>query len=110
MVKTFSKNQSIEIERLRALFPPEILVKVSHAEEGGFCAEVHIDNNVLYTDAETISELIDMINDSVRTYFEIPAGFISLMPEYIPPLEMAQQLGLMPQSTVNIPLLEFTHN
>lgn len=110
MAKNIPKGKIAEIERLRALFPAEILVKVSRAEESGFCAEVHIDNNVLYTDAETISELIDMINDAVRTYLEIPAEFISHMGEYIPPLEMTQQLGLMPQTTVNIRLLEFVRD
>ncbi len=110
MVKNISKDKIAEIERLRALFPAEILVKVSRAEEGGFCAEIHINNEVLCTDAESVSELIDMINDAVRTYFEVPTEFVSYMGEYIPPLEMTQQLGLMPQTTVNIPLLEFAQN
>ncbi|MDP1689347.1 MAG: hypothetical protein Q8L47_04450 [bacterium] len=110
MVKDISKSKVVEIKRLRALFPQEITVKVSLADEGGFCAEVYIDNEVLYTDAEAISELIDMINDSIRTYFEIPTEFTSYMGEYIPPLEMMQKLGLMPQTTINIPLLEFAHN
>ncbi|MEK7576604.1 MAG: hypothetical protein AAB482_02820 [Patescibacteria group bacterium] len=107
MAKNISQDKVTEIERLRALFPAEILAKVSHAEEGGFSAEVHIDNNVLYTDAETISELIDMINDAVRTYFEIPSEFTSQMGEYIPPLETLQQLGFMTQTTLNIGLLEY---
>lgn len=110
MLKDLSKNKVAEIKRLRALFPAQITAKVSLADEGGFCAEVHIDNEVLYTDAEAISELIDMINDSIRTYFEIPTEFISYMSEYIPQLEMMQKLGLLPQTTINIPLLEFAHN
>ena len=110
MIKKISKNKLAEIKKLRALFPAEIIVKVSHAEEGGFCAEVHIKNEILYTDSESISGLIDMINDAIRTYFEIPTEYISQMGEYIPPLYMMQKLGLLPQTTVNIPLLEFTHN
>lgn len=110
MTKNISKDKVAGIEQLRALFPAEILVKVSRAEEGGFCAEVHINNEVLYTDAESISELIDMINDAVRTYFEIPVEFVSYMGEYIPSLDMMRQLGLMPQTTINIPLFDFAHN
>ncbi len=81
MDKKLSEKEAAEAKRLISLFPSEIVVKISHAEEGGFCAEIFIEKDKLLTQGETVSELIEMINDAVRTYFEVPASLVSLMPE-----------------------------
>lgn len=84
-----------EIHRLRALFPAEIEVRIRRSEDGGFVAEVGTFPGVI-TESDTFSELIEMINDAVMSYFEVPAKFASFVANYIPPLEMAQAFGVFP--------------
>ncbi|MEK7124569.1 MAG: hypothetical protein AAB877_02715 [Patescibacteria group bacterium] len=84
-----------EINRLRSLFPSQILVRVHRSDAGDFCAEVTTFPGC-FTEADTFSELIEMINDAVRTYFEIPRKYFSFMPEYLPPIKMAQDFNAFP--------------
>ena len=37
-----------------------------------------------------------MVNDAVKTYFEIPEKYFSFMPEYLAPIEMAQKFNIFP--------------
>ncbi|MCR4328681.1 MAG: type II toxin-antitoxin system HicB family antitoxin [Patescibacteria group bacterium] len=80
MVK-ISKKQIVEINRLRGLFPKSIRVRVERSADGGFCAEVKTFPGCV-TEANTFSELIEMVNDAVRTYFEVPERLVSYMPIY----------------------------
>ena len=105
MELTVDKNR--EIYRLRELFPHEVEVRVRRSHDGGFVAEILTFKGLL-TDAETFSELIEMINDAVITYFEIPKEYVSYMPNYVPPLAIAQEFGAFPtfdgERNVRLPL------
>ncbi len=37
-----------------------------------------------------------MVNDAVLTYFEVPNQYVSFVPNYIPPLNVAQEFGVFP--------------
>jgi predicted RNase H-like HicB family nuclease len=106
MVKLQPKDEN-EIYRLRKLFPHSIAVRVRRSEDGGFFAEILTFKRVI-TEADTFSELIEMVNDAVMTYLEIPKEYISYMPSYIPPLEVAQEFGIFPtfekEKEINLPL------
>lgn len=105
MVRKLTNEEMLSLQKLVEQFPREILVKTSFAEEGGFNAEILVNNETLYTSADSISELIGMINDAVRTYFEVGEKLVPFMPEYIPPTSVMQQLGFLPQFTA-IPRFE----
>lgn len=95
MKKGFSAKDTKEINRLRALFPQEIEVRVSRSEDGGFIAAVRNFPGVS-TEANTFSELIEMVNDALLTYFEIPAQYAPFVVSYLPPIEAAQAAGIYP--------------
>ncbi len=76
--------------------PKKLPVALFRSEEGGFCAEVKINNDILRTEAENLPELIEMVNDAVYTYFEIPEKLISEAPTYVPPIKVAQDTNLYP--------------
>ncbi|MCL4405511.1 MAG: hypothetical protein M1361_02610 [Patescibacteria group bacterium] len=94
------KREVEEVNKYRALFPSEIKVSVERSENGDFLATIHTFSG-LFTEASSFSELIEMVNDAVKTYFEIPDKFIPYVPNYIPPIEAAQKLDIFPiiQST-----------
>ncbi|MBI2055412.1 MAG: type II toxin-antitoxin system HicB family antitoxin [Candidatus Sungbacteria bacterium] len=94
MPKLTAKDKK-EIYRLRALFPHKIGVRVRRSGDGGFFAEAVTFPGV-FTEADTFSELIEMVNDAVMTYFEVPQKYVSFMPNYIPPLRVAQEFGAFP--------------
>lgn len=84
-----------EVIRLRAFLPPSIRVHVERSEDGGFCASVTSIPGVR-TEADTFSELIDMVNDAVLTHFEVSAEVRPDIPAYLPPLEVVRTLDLFP--------------
>ena len=94
MAKLTSKDKK-EISRLRALFPDKIEVSAARAEEGGFVAEI-LTYPGCYTQGETFSELLVMINDCLYTYFDIPEKYVPYMPEYLAPMSLAERLGIVP--------------
>lgn len=90
-----TKEKIKEVKRLRGLFPKEIKVGVERSEDGGFVAEIKTFPGC-FTEAETFSELIEMANDAVITFFDVPETYASFMPSYIPPLKAAQLLNEFP--------------
>ncbi|OGZ52635.1 MAG: hypothetical protein A3B25_00355 [Candidatus Ryanbacteria bacterium RIFCSPLOWO2_01_FULL_48_26] len=89
------KAEIKEINRFRALFPDEIRVNIARSENGDFTARIDTFKG-LFTEGSNFSELIEMVNDAVKTYYEVPKKFISYMPNYIPPLKVAQALDVFP--------------
>jgi len=85
-----------EISRLQVLFPNKIEVLVARAEEDGFIAEI-LTYPGCYTEGETFSELLFMINDCLYTCFDIPEKYVSYMPEYLAPMSLAEHLGIAPK-------------
>jgi predicted RNase H-like HicB family nuclease len=84
-----------EVNRLRELFPQEINVSVSRSGEGTFLARVNTFRGI-FTEGKTFFELMEMINDAIQTYFEIPEKYASYMPSYIPSVGLAQFLEEFP--------------
>jgi len=80
-----------EVFRLRDLFPDKINVQVTRSEDGGFSGEI-LTYPKCFTEADSFSELIDMFNDALYTYFDIPEDLIPYMPTYVAPVEMARDL------------------
>jgi predicted RNase H-like HicB family nuclease len=95
-----SKKAQLDIQRLRAAFPKQLAVQVARSADGGFVAAV-ISIPGAQTQAESFSELLDMINDAIRTFFEIPAKYLAYMPTYLSSIEMAQQLDAYPVREVD---------
>jgi len=83
-----------EVNELKARFPREISVVVEKYQDG-FIANVKTFAGCL-TEASSYSELIEMVNDAVRSYFEIPEQYLPFMPTYRPPLSEATRLGVFP--------------
>ena len=84
-----------EINKLRGLFPSQINVTISRVEDGTFLACVDTFEGAR-TEGNNFSELIEMVNDIVKTYLEIPERFLPYMPNYIPSIELAQKLNVFP--------------
>jgi len=105
-MKKITKENIKKINELRGLFPNEINVKVHRSDNGKFCAEI-ITFTGCFTESDTFSGLIEMVNDVVKTYFEIPAKYLSFMPDYIAPIEIAQHFNVFPviEGTKNLNLV-----
>lgn len=84
-----------KIESFRKLFPKRIEVMVNFSEDGGYWAEVKTFPGC-FTQAETFSELIEMVNDAVATILEIPRNYLPYMPTYLPPTSLAEKFNLFP--------------
>lgn len=94
MKKLTIKNIEI-IRGFRKQFPREINVSVRRGENGQYCAEVNTFKGC-FTESNTFSGLIEMVNDAVRTYLGIPEKYFSFMPEYLPPVKLAVMLNIFP--------------
>jgi predicted RNase H-like HicB family nuclease len=99
MVKLSSQDIK-KINYFRNLFPHTIKVKVSLSSEGGFCVEILTFSGCL-TQAETFSELIEMVNDAVATMLEVPRKYLPHMPTYMPPVTLAQRLNVFPSLKIS---------
>lgn len=100
-----TKRQVQTIKKLKGLFPGAVSVETERLKDGGFFAEIK-DFPGLFTEANTFSELIEMVNDAVRTYLEIPKEFLAYMPTYLPSVEAAKKLDVFPGRTRNEILLK----
>lgn len=76
--------------------PNEVEVSIIRSKDSGFCAKVQIRDDILRTQAETFSGLIEMVNDAIYAYFEVPKKYLPDMPAYIPPVKVASKLNLCP--------------
>lgn len=94
MPKLTQKDRK-EINHLRSLFPAEITVNANYSQDDGFYADI-LTYPGCHTQGETFSELIDMINDCMYTYFDVPEKYLSSMFSYMPPIEMGKKLGILP--------------
>jgi len=83
------------IQKLRKQFPQFIKLKAIRSGDGGFVAEILSFPGCL-TQGDTFSELVEMINDCVKTYLGIPRKYFSYMPTYLPSVKMAQDFDVFP--------------
>jgi predicted RNase H-like HicB family nuclease len=89
-----------DVRRLRSLFPDTLNIYVRRSKDGGFYAAITSFPGC-FTEADTLSELIGMVNDVVYTYFEIPQKYLSYMPSYLLPLEVAKSFGMFPVKKID---------
>lgn len=97
MEKKLSSIDVGKIKALRAKFPARIDVRVLRSEDGGFVAAISTFPGC-NTQGDTLSELVEMVNDCVKTYLDIPQKYYSYMPTYLPPVSVAQDLDIFPIS------------
>ena len=75
-----------QIQEYRAKLPARVNVRIE-SEDGGFWAKITTLDGKLsncYTQADTISELVEMINDAVKTHFDIPEEIREEVGFYVP--------------------------
>ena len=94
-MKKITPKEVEEIKKMRNLFPDKIIVEITRSEDGGFCADIHTFPGC-FTEADTFSELIEMVNDCAKVYFNIPQKYFSFMPDFIPPITEAQRFKIFP--------------
>ena len=98
----FDPKAVAKIKKYRALFPREIKVLVRRGDQG-YLAEV-LNWPGAYTQADTFAELIFMVNDCVRTILEVPRKYATEMPNYLPPLDLAQKFNEFPSIVQKEPI------
>ena len=98
-----TKTDIKRIKELRGKFPKRISVRAGRSLDGGFVAEITTFPGC-HTQAETLSELIDMVNDCIKTYMEIPVKHYPFMPTYLPPVNIVYNLDVFPyrQKEINL--------
>ena len=94
-MKKMTQKTIKEVSKFRPLFPKEISVLVRRGDNGKYCAEVTTYKGC-FTEGNTLSELIEMVNDVVRMYLDVPEKYFQYMPEYFPPIGLAQRFGVFP--------------
>ncbi len=115
MNKNIIKKDIEKIKDLRSKFPAQISAKVSRSEDGGFVAEI-LSFPGCVTQGETLSELVEMVNDCVKTYLNVPQKFFQYIPTYLPPVSVAHELDAFPapkrsrEVTMKISLYEGARN
>jgi len=88
-----------EVKKLRGSFPSQINVTISRVEDGTFLARIDTFEGSR-TEGNNFSELIEMVNDAVKTYLEVPKKLIPYMPDYVPSIETAQKLNVFPVTQI----------
>lgn len=82
LTKSMKKSQR-EYLKYIMLLPRKLSVDIYKAEEGGFWAKVK-ELPGCNTQGENFVDLVDMINDAVFTYFEVPQNARKSLGHYIP--------------------------
>ncbi|GEM_PF-2195635 len=77
------KNSATNIALLHMVLPDTLKVEIGKSDDGGLYAIVH---NLpgCYTQAANFVELIEMVNDAVFSYFEVPEPLRDKFGFYIP--------------------------
>ena len=89
------KINAKKVKEFRQKFPKHINTRVIRSKDGGFVAEL-LSFPGCVTQGETLSELVEMVNDCVKTYFDVPQKFFQYIPTYLPPVSVAQELDAFP--------------
>ncbi len=76
--------------KLRSQFPRQINVSIRYGEDWSFVARIN-DYPGCITEGNTFSELIEMVNDCLYTYFGIPLKYLGFMPTYLPKVSVATE-------------------
>ena len=90
-----TKKDAQEINRYKGLLPGELTVDILPSKDGGLVCEIKTFPGC-FTQGETLLELMEMINDAVYTYLEIPKKYLRYMPGYNPSAKMAHDFSGFP--------------
>lgn len=93
-----TKKEAKEINRLKGLLPSELTVDINPSKDGGLFCDIKTFSGC-FTQGENLSELMEMINDAVCTYLEIPKKYLRHMPRYNPSAKMAHDFSGFPLPT-----------
>jgi predicted RNase H-like HicB family nuclease len=96
-MKKLSQKDKEKIISLIKDFPKKISVTINRSEDDGFWATIN-DFQGCNTQGDTLSELIEMVNDCLYCYLDVPLKYISYMPSYLPSVGMAQEFNIFPAS------------
>ena len=78
-----TKHNNKSIYRYMLMLPGKLQVQVRRTAKGGFWAKV-VGFPGCYTQAKDFEELMEMVNDAVFTYLDIPGKFRNSLGRYIP--------------------------
>lgn len=56
--------------------------------------EEKLQNTTFYVEADSVSELVDLLNDSLLDYLDFPDNIKSKMPKLLPPKEFLDEEGI----------------
>ena len=90
-----AKKDLKEINRLKGLLPGELIVDIRPSKDSGLVCEIKTFPGC-FTQGENLFDLMEMINDAVYTYLDIPQKYISRMPGYNPSAKMAHDFSGFP--------------
>jgi predicted RNase H-like HicB family nuclease len=93
-----TKKAAKEINRFKGLFPGELTVDIYPSKDGGLVCDIKTFQGC-FTQGENLFELMEMINDAVYTYLEIPRKYLRHMPGYDPSTKMAHDFSGFPLPT-----------
>lgn len=74
-------------------FPSTISVSIKPSEDGGYIVNI-TDLKGCVTQAENGKELLEMVNDAIYTYLEIPREYQPYMPVFFPSEEQRKQFNI----------------
>lgn len=80
---TAMQDEKLKLIEYTMRLPSVLRVEIHRGEQGGFWAKV-LDLPGCATQASSFPELIEMVNDAVLTYFEVPEKFRDHLGIYIP--------------------------
>lgn len=86
----FDKPSIEEIAAYQHKIPSRISVSHEKEKDGTYVARVlsidgkKIDNGMIITDGKTVEELVEMVNDAVYTYLDIPERIRPSLPKMLP--------------------------
>lgn len=77
------KKSQQEYLKYTMFLPHKLSVEIHKAEEGGFWAKVR-ELPGCNTQGDNFTDLVDMINDAIFTYFDVPQKIRGFLGYYIP--------------------------
>ena len=76
-------KNTAKLRSYKAGLPLKVTVEIHRAENGGMWAKVK-ELRGCYTQADSFFELIEMVNDAIYTYLDIPPKLMSQLGYYMP--------------------------
>lgn len=74
-------------------FPNTLSVSIKPSEDGGYIVSVN-DLKGCITQAENGKELLEMVNNALYTYFEIPREYQPYMPVFFPSEDQRKEFNI----------------